>query len=526
MGEKHAAGDWKMMSYLLRRFWWLVALCGLGLPCVVFFAGQSRAAKPTDATTAPPTVRQTESLSGAKGLQQAIGRAIEGSAFASARWGVCAVSLRDGRVVAAREARALLSPASTFKTYTTAAALDLLGAEYRWQTSVYAAAPPDGAGVINGNVTLYGRGAADLTTAQLAQLATQLQQKGARRVSGNIIGDETYFRADILGDGWLWNDVQWYFGAEISALSVNGNEIALNAASGQTNLTPATDYVRVANTIKRGGSVAKLGLNRGLSDNEVRVWGETPPGQGVRARLAVHHPALWAAQIFRGELKARGIMVDGEAKTTDALTDDDAQRFQPEKAVELASVGSATLGEIVRQTNKESLNLNAELLLRTLGKLKGETAPPPAPDKLDEFHDDKRGLAVMRVWLKQQGIDPAPLDLHDGSGLSRLDLVTPEASARVLAAIAKTPSAAVFKSSLPIAGRDGTLAGRLKSLSGQVFAKTGTLTHANALAGYVNAANGEPLAFAIICNDETAPGSSSVVIDEIVRLLANYGGEK
>jgi D-alanyl-D-alanine carboxypeptidase/D-alanyl-D-alanine-endopeptidase (penicillin-binding protein 4) len=335
------------------------------------------------------------------------------------------------------------------------------------------------------------------------------------------VGDETYFRADILGDGWLWNDVQWYFGAEISALSVNGNEIALNAAPGQSNLTPPTDYVRVTNTLKRGG-VARLGLNRGLSDNQIRVWGETPPGQGARARLAVHNPALWAAQIFRNELKMRGITVDGEAQATDALIADDAQRFQPEKAVELAAVQSATLGEIVRETNKQSLNLNAELLLRTLGKLKGSAAPPPAPDKLDEHHDDKRGLAVLKMWLKQKGIDAENLSLHDGSGLSRLALVTPEASARALAAIAKTPAAEVFRASLPVAGRDGTLAGRLKSLSGQVFAKTGTLTHANALAGYATAANGEPLAFAIICNDEAAPGSSSVVIDEIVRLLATF----
>jgi D-alanyl-D-alanine carboxypeptidase/D-alanyl-D-alanine-endopeptidase (penicillin-binding protein 4) len=525
MNENRAApgsGDWKMLRFLLRRLWWLVVVCAAGLPSFVFFAGRPRAEKTPEAI--PAETKQAPLEPGAKGLRQAIERAVAGSAFASARWGVCAVSLRDGRVVAALGARELMSPASTFKTYTTAAALDLLGADFRWKTSVLASATPDAEGVINGDVTLYGRGAADLATEHLARLAAQLQQKGVRRVRGAVAGDETYFRADLLGDGWLWNDVQWYFGAEISALSVNGNEVAVNAAPGRTDLTPPTDYVRVANTIKAGGA-ARLGVNRGLSDNDARVWGETPPGQGVRARLAVHRPALWAAQLFRRELMAKGIAVDGEAKATDALVTDDAQRLQPDKMAELASVQSATLGEIVRQTNKESLNLNAELILRTLGKLQGDTAPPPAPDKLDEHHDDKRGLAVLKTWLQQHGIDASRLSLRDGSGLSRLDLVTPEASARVLAAIAKTPAADAFRQSLPVAGRDGTLAGRLKPLSGQVFAKTGTLTHANALAGYATAANGEPLAFAIICNGDTAPGSSSAVIDEIVRLLASYNGD-
>jgi D-alanyl-D-alanine carboxypeptidase/D-alanyl-D-alanine-endopeptidase (penicillin-binding protein 4) len=130
------------------------------------------------------------------------------------------------------------------------------------------------------------------------------------------------------------------------------------------------------------------------------------------------------------------------------------------------------------------------------------------------------------MWLTNKGVDAARLSLHDGSGLSRLDLVTAEATAQMLAAIAQTPAAATFKDSLPAAGRDGTLAGRLKSLTGRVAAKTGTLTHANSLAGYVTAADGETLAFAVFCNDENAPGSSSAVIDEIVRELANYRAEK
>ena len=279
------SGDWTLLRYLARRQWPLIALCALGLPLAGWFASRSFALNQPAApapekppATAPQSPLKLAEDARAKALQQAIDRAIEGGAFALARWGVCVLG-RDGRVLAARNARELMSPASNFKVYTTAAALDLLGADYLWKTSVHAANAPDANGAINGDLTLYGRGAPDLATENLANLAAQLQQNGVRRIHGNIVGDETYFRADILGEGWLWNDVQWYFGAEVSALSVNGNAVALNAAPGQTSLTPATDYVHVVNTIKPGGAAA-LGINRGLSDNETRVWGETP---GARA---------------------------------------------------------------------------------------------------------------------------------------------------------------------------------------------------------------------------------------------------
>ena len=122
------------------------------------------------------------------------------------------------------------------KIYTTGVALDLLGADYRWRTSAYAKAQPDATGTISGDLILYGRGAPDLVAqarkdsndGSLARLADDLYQRGIRQVRGNVIGDESYFRGETLGDGWPWTDLQWYFGAEASALSVNDNEIELS----------------------------------------------------------------------------------------------------------------------------------------------------------------------------------------------------------------------------------------------------------------------------------------------------------
>ena len=246
-------------------------------------------------------------------------------------------------------------------------------------------------------------------------------------------------------------------------------------------------------------------------------------GSSVNARLSVHQPALWAALLFRDALKKRGITVEGKAQTVDARDDDKETRIDPAQQVELASLESKTLSQIVRETNKESINLYAELILRTLGKEKGSTAPGKDPKRVRTRCDDEAGLAVVRQWLEQHGIATGALALHDGSGLSRLDLVTPETTVRLLAAAAQTHTSAVFRDSLPIAGRDGTLRGRLRSVSpGSLVAKTGTLTYINSLSGYAMTADDEPLAFSIICNDETESESSTKVIDAIAALFVSY----
>lgn len=491
-------------------------------------------------TPASPTFSSPVAASPAAAeLARQIDREIDANEFASARWGVSVISLRDNRVLYERNAQQPITPASNMKVYTTAVALDLLGADYRWRTSVYAVEPPDASGTIAGDLVLYGRGAPDFSSRQtkddsdaMAQLAAALYSRGVRRVRGRVVGDESYFRGNPFGDGWLWNDIQWYFGAEVSALSVNGNEVTINikpaaqtGAAASIKVEPATDYVRIrdeTNAVERGRT-ATLGITRGLSDNEVRVWGDFPAGSpGLSARLSIHQPALWAALLFRRVLAERGITVEGETAVRDERSRDDRDSFDPANAVELAFVNSKSLGEIARATNKESLNLNAELILRSLGKERGATAPDADPQRMRERGDDEAGLAVIRLWLERSGVATGNLALHDGSGLSRLDLVTPEATARLLVHIARSPAATAFRDSLPVAGRDGTLKFRLRSVAGRILAKTGTLTYVNSLSGYAITADGETLAFSIICNNETTDASSIRPIDAIAARLANY----
>jgi D-alanyl-D-alanine carboxypeptidase/D-alanyl-D-alanine-endopeptidase (penicillin-binding protein 4) len=466
-------------------------------------------------------------------LAQQIDEAIDSSDSTQARWGLFVMSTKDGRVLASHNSDRLFTPASNMKIYTTAVALDLLGPDYRWRTSVYADKQPDASGVIEGNVTLYGRGAPDFESKKgLTSLADQLYQRGVRRVSGSVVGDDSYFRGELYGLGWQWNDLQWYFGAEPSALTINENSVELTISPAGKVGTSATltlslegNYLHLVNhtaTIERDGTTT-LGINRGLSDKELVVWGDFPvTGRPFSAFLSIPKPALWAATLFKQALIARGIKVEGEARSQDGRVAE-RDKFDPQKAIELGQENSAALADIVRHTNKASDNLYAELILRTLGKERGSTAPDPDARKNRARGDDEAGSAVVRSWLSNNGVAMEGLAFWDGSGLSRLDLVTPEATARLLTAIARTNAATAFHDSLPIAGRDGTLTGRLSRLNGRIFAKTGTLTYDHSLSGYAATPSGEVLAFSIFCNDASGRANPVRLIDQIAGLIADSG---
>ena len=273
-------------------------------------SAQSTGAQSTSTTRAAESVAQSSNSTSrsrsATELQRKIDEAIEASEFRSARWGVYVLSLRDGRTVAAREGDKPFTPASNMKVYTTAVALDTLGADYRWRTSVYAAREPDARGLIDDDLVLYGRGAPDLssrtekeTPDHLAQLADELYRRGVRRVRGDLIGDESYLRGEPLGDGWLWNDVQWYYGAEVSALTINDNEATVTITPGKpgeaadAKLEEDAGLLNLTNdaqTSARGSSLT-IGVTRGLSDNNVRVWGEFPATGRSYARARLRTPA-------------------------------------------------------------------------------------------------------------------------------------------------------------------------------------------------------------------------------------------
>lgn len=489
------------------------------------------------------------------------------------RWGVCVRSGRDGRVLYQREGRQLFRPASNLKIYTTAAALELLGADYRWRTSIFTNGSIDPNGTLNGNLILYGRGAPDLSSAgridaktatdnSLNSLADALYQKGLRAVNGRIIADESYFHGEERPEGWLWDDMQWYYGAEPSALTINDNSLLLqvttaNSAAGDkptVQALPANQFVRVSNdAIVTTGGRTSIGVAHASDDGgaSLRVYGEVPKGaQAFGVRVAMPEPALNAGYLLREALNRHGITIannnnaaqviardarspqtngnnqNQENQNASATTNSTVNDSTPTNSAvnnstanlnELAFALSRPLVDVVRTTNKESVNLNAELLLRTLGRERGYGSGQNASQYAD---DTKAGIAVVRRWLSQSGVDADNFSLHDGSGLSMLNLVTPHATVQLLALMQQTPNAKNFFDSLPVAGTDGTLGGRFGDARGRIHAKTGAVAQTYALSGYAASADDETLIFSIFCNE--APGRTTATIDRIVNLLVKY----
>lgn len=445
-------------------------------------------------------------------MSDKISQVIDSSEFANARWGIIVISLKDGRIVVARDAQKLFNPASIQKTITSIVALDKLGADFRWKTSVISSNQIESDGTLNGDLILYGQGSPDYNTEGLKNLLNQLEAKGLKRVKGNIVGDESYFKGDSLGDGWAWGEIQWYYGAEASALSFNENQITLNLNGNKPSTS--TKFVQLSGETKPVQDIEVVGVKRGLGDNNIYIWGY---GNSLDAKVSVYNPSLWAATALKEALESRGIKIEGEAKSVDWKS---AEKIDAEKANELAKVESQTLGEIVHKMNKDSVNLYAELILRTLGKKFGETAPNDNPKIQKLRGDDSAGASVIAKWLKDNNISSDEVSIHDSSGLSRLDFVTPETFGKAIVFANQAKFSDVFKNSLPISGTDGTLRGRLPNLRGKVFAKTGTITYVNSLAGFVNASNGETYAFTIIVNNETRKNDCTPIMDSIVANLA------
>ncbi|MBX7221114.1 MAG: D-alanyl-D-alanine carboxypeptidase/D-alanyl-D-alanine-endopeptidase [Blastocatellia bacterium] len=526
------------------RFWSAASLClvlaaviGTQLPAV---HGQEPAA-PGKIPVAPPPAPVAVARP-ATPLQTLAESIAQRPALAAGRVGIRVQSLSTGQILADVDGMKVFQPASNMKLYSTAAALDKLGPDFRIRTSVYAA-PPDANGIVQGDLILYGRGDPNLssrfnekkndpTLTPLEKMADAVAAAGVKRITGDLVGDESYFRAAPLGNGWEWNDLQWYYGTAVSALSSNDNQIRLSLVPGksagdtcQITVFPPTPTVTIINrTVTYSGKgERKVGIHRGLADNVFEVWGSFPVGdEGFSANLAIHDPALFTASLFKQMLVKRGVQIDGQIKRADANWREQ-QPIDFNKVKELTGWDSLALAEMIKVVNKHSQNLHAELMLRQVGKQFG-------PKDKDA---DEAGCLMVEDLLKRAGCNTSVLRLRDGSGLSRLDYISPESTVKLLTYMHKHAYAAAYLDSLPIAGVDGTLSGRMGKTKAEnnLRAKTGTLDDVSSLSGYVTASNGDILVFSIISNNLTQSRTDGVAAGNLLgEALANYGlpekGEK
>jgi D-alanyl-D-alanine carboxypeptidase/D-alanyl-D-alanine-endopeptidase (penicillin-binding protein 4) len=501
-------------------------------PGAASVASAQKARAKRERATKPASDAKREPKRGAKGASDDETRRAADGQIATIvdetpeKWGIRVVSLDDDHVVYAHNPDELLQPASCQKVLTTAAALDALGPDWRTSTSVYAREEPDGDGVLEGDLVLYGRGDPNLSDRfsktgdplePFRRLAALVRERGVKRVKGDLVADESYLSGPPHGAGWGWQDLQWYFGTEVSALSFNDNltriEVSPGAAPGEPctiRVVPDIGYVEIVDEISTVASGATgVAVHRSIDTPTVVVGGSiTARSRGWSGAVAIHRPALYAAAAFRRALADAGVIVEGPTRAVDAYSRR-AERDEADRKVELAAIESEPLSAMIHVVNKKSQNLHAELLLRLLGRERGEEGKP----------SDEAGVAVVREFLRRIGADDDAATVRDGSGLSRLDRVTPKMLESTLAAMARHPYGAVFADSLPVGGVDGTLRGRLRGL--QISAKTGSLTTAKALSGYVTAKSGKRLVFSILFNDRTDTWQAIAKIDRIIAGIAS-----
>ncbi|MCU1334185.1 MAG: D-Ala-D-Ala carboxypeptidase [Candidatus Angelobacter sp.] len=499
-----------------------------------------------------------------KDLSKDIAAVLSQPPLSRAHWGIDVVDLDTGKALYSQNSDQLFLPASNTKLFTTAAALAIAGPDYRFRTTVEAEGRVDDNARLLGDLVIVGRGDPNISgrtlpyalktqrtpphTQILEEMADQVVRNGLKIVDGDIIGDDTFYEFERYAEGWAWDDLQWIDGAPVSALTFNDNVVFVNVLPGEhlgdkavITVEPETGYYELDNRVvtSAAGVTKRVGIHRDPGSKKIVLWGSLPLGDaGAKEPMSIEDPAEFVAQLFRTLLERRGVIIHGKAR---ARHGEGAQFFDqqvpqtliaatppistpatqapglslPSSNKVLAEHISTPLLDDVRVINKTSENLHAELALRLAGKLRGNGG------------SFEGGLAAVKQFLLQAGLKDDEFTFLDGSGLSRRDLVTPAATVQLLIYAARQPWGPAFEESLPISGLDGSLTDRFQktTVAGLVHAKTGSLSHVNALSGYGETQQGKRFVFSIFCNNHNLPGSKALAaIDAVVQLLVEADG--
>jgi len=472
-------------------------------------------------TAAPAPERASAHATAAQRLAEDLDRIFDTAPADGVLWGV-SVREAGGERLYRRNSARLLHPASTMKLVTLAAAVERLGWDFRFETTVRPTTALEAGGVIRGDLVITGSGDPSIGrrhggAATLASWADRLWELGVRRIEGRIIGDGSAFGGTTLGSGWQWDDLAAAYAAPVNALSYNENTVELLVAPG-----PSEGALAAVTVVDRGGDIAfanairtvsgdsarRLSIERATADGRATsIQGEVPIRYApFNLYLAVADPPLYFARAFREALRARGIAVVGEARSAET----DPPGPFPVGAEVLVRHQSPPLRELAATLMKVSQNLYAELFLQVVAAAaKARPAEALAP--------------MLAAW----GVGPGGIVVADGSGLSRYDLITAETLDAVLSRMFDDPAGREpWIAALPVAGVDGTLQRRMKGTpaQGRVYAKTGSIAYVRGLAGYAQRPDGRWIQFAILGNNfavtVTAADVDRVIETAVLRLLA------
>jgi serine-type D-Ala-D-Ala carboxypeptidase/endopeptidase (penicillin-binding protein 4) len=470
-------------------------------------------------------------------LESAIRERLARPEFRRGQVGVKIASLESGKVLFEQNAEKYFMPASNMKNFTVAAALEKLTPDHRFTTSVYTSSKPDSNGVIRGPLRVFGRGDVSISYTfndgdrykGMDRLVEAIVAAGVQRIEGDIIGDDTYFTGSPLPVGWEWDDLQFYYGAEVSALPVNDNVVSLSVTPGPigysctVRMTPPFLVMRVANdcTTTASGAPRTLRIHKPLGRNIIEISGDLPLGNsGFNGFVSVSRPAEMFAALLKQRLENKGITVTGVGRAVIA-----GEPSISQTATEIAKLESPPLALIAANTMKPSQNMYTEVLLWSLGENLRASTPQTGPIPRASY---QLGVEVVKNFMKEIGVAEDGILQSDGSGLSRHNLVTPSSVVALYTYMAKTSKhSRSWRDSLTIGAVDGTLRNRFAGTkaAANVRGKTGTINQVSALSGYVMTAGGEQLVFSLLVNGIPETRTRVGLIDEIVVLLADFNGK-
>lgn len=450
--------------------------------------------------------------------------------FSNAHWGVVIQSLQTGEYFYKRNENKNFMPASNMKLFTSAFGLLDLGAEFQYETSLYIKGRIDEE-IVKGDLIIKGSGDPTITARfynddpnyVFSLWADSLKELGVEEIRGNIIADDDVFDDIGLGSGWSWDDETYYYSAPSSGVSLNDNCVDISIVPGEKidskaliTYRPNTKYVTVLNDIATvsDDSVTKLEFYRDRGTNIIHCYGTIRLSEPKYTEsISVNNPTKFTAVVFKEILESKGISVKGYA----ADVDETLEALDYTALTKLYFQLAPKLEQIVKVINKKSNNLYSEQLLKTIGY------------RHEKVGTTDNGIKSAEVYLKQMGIDPDNIQIVDGSGLSRMNLITPMQLNNLLRYMFRSKVYNSFYESLPIAGVDGTISRRMKNTRAEnnVRAKTGYINSVRSLSGYVTTADGEMLTFVMVANNFLVPLSLAENIQDLVCiLLSNFSRGK
>lgn len=475
--------------------------------------------------------RDGDSNESQKSFTEWVSSYLEQPALKSATIGIHIEESQSRKVVYSLNGQKLLKPASTAKLFSAALFLDAMGPDYRIETPIYVLNWRDGgeaqalAILGRGDVSIGARSFDWDYSRSLEKVRSAIIESGIRKLNGPVIGEELYFKNSRLGTGWTWDDLQYYYGAEVSALFSDDNTLDLMIRPGrfpgspcEITAQPSPHNLEIVNQTRTEASDSRnsIVVTREHNSSVVIVSGSLPLGGKVHNdAVSVADPAGWFVQKLSAQLAKDGLRpgLPPQVRTHFPSVRDESIWTH------LTSAYSDPVKDLLPRMLKPSQNLHAQTFLLLVGRNRSDHDLFPSTEAA--------GIKSLKEFTASIGIPSTEMLLDEGSGLSRSALVSPYAAVSLLQYMGGHTAASDFRNALPIAGVDGSLRNRLTGpkTRGRIQAKTGSINHVKCLAGYMNRGDGGQgeWTFAIMLNafDEDAfPISGKNIIDTILENLA------